>query len=67
MISGLARVSEDWLADPDNRKRRDDLRKCVREATPEQLLEMSNDVQALALDVRRWQDEIPAGRLLDDF
>jgi hypothetical protein len=60
MTAGLMSVNDDWLADPDNHDRRDELVKRVRWATPEQLLEMQEEVCALALEVQKWYDAQPA-------
>jgi len=48
-------VDDDWLADPANKDRRDALQKRVWSASPEQLLEIVDEVNALAVDVGKWK------------
>jgi hypothetical protein len=66
LLTGLVRVHEDWLADPDNRERREDIRKRVQDATPEQLHMLTDEACTLALDAKKWLDGLPA-TIDDDF
>jgi hypothetical protein len=59
LVGYLSQLNDDWLADPANRERRDDLRDRIKSAEPEELEVLAEEVSAMSLEVSKWYDEQP--------
>jgi hypothetical protein len=61
MITELRRLNDDWLANPENYTRRDDLIKRIRASMPgTPLMELHDELSALTLEQQQWLNEINA-------